>query len=138
MCYRTPMARAPMIVAPGEGRIYAMGPLTAVFKADCAETVDGYSISEWWLEPNTRGPGEHSNPEEHIFYVIAGTLRFSLDGEWSEVGAGGYVIIPGGVLHDFENRSGTRAGFISINVPGGFEERMPAIEAALSQEDLTL
>ena len=115
-----------------------MGPLQAVFKADCDETAQGYSVSEWWLEPNTRGPGEHANPEEHIFYVIAGTLRFSLDGEWSELGAGGYVIIPGGVTHDFENRGGTRAGFISINVPGGFEDRMPDIEAALAAEDLTI
>ena len=37
-----------------------MGRIDAVFKADGAETSAGYSISEWWLEPHTAGPGPHS------------------------------------------------------------------------------
>lgn len=31
---------------PGEGRIYRMGTMTAVFKADEAETDSRYSVSE--------------------------------------------------------------------------------------------
>lgn len=33
---------------------------------------------------------------------------------------------------DFENRGTHRTGFISINVPGGFESRMPHIVQALT------
>ena len=33
-----------------------MGRISARFKADGAETAGRYSISEWWLEPNTKGP----------------------------------------------------------------------------------
>lgn len=40
-----------------------MGPLEAVLKADGAETTGGYSISEWWLEPYTKGPGAHAHDE---------------------------------------------------------------------------
>jgi hypothetical protein len=36
-------------------------------------------------------------------------------------------VIPGGTPHDFENRAASRAGFISINVPGGFENMMPRL-----------
>jgi hypothetical protein len=39
--------RLPIYLAAGEGREYAMGRISAVFKADGSETGDGYSISEW-------------------------------------------------------------------------------------------
>ena len=54
---------------------------------------------------------------------------------------GGYVIIPGGAAHNFENRGAVKAGFISLNTPGGFEARMEGgdgIAAALGAEDLRL
>jgi len=41
--------RMPVIVAPGEGRSYDMGRIQAVFKADCDETANGYSISDGCL-----------------------------------------------------------------------------------------
>ena len=56
--------RAPIVRLPGEGREYPMGPLRAVFKADEAETRGAYSISEWWLDPYTRGPGAHQHEED--------------------------------------------------------------------------
>jgi hypothetical protein len=31
-----------------------MGRIQSVFKADGAETADRYSISEWWLDPETK------------------------------------------------------------------------------------
>jgi hypothetical protein len=54
------MGRQGIVLAAGEGRAYPMGRLAAVFKADGAETDGQYSISEWWLEPHTPGPGAHS------------------------------------------------------------------------------
>ncbi len=38
--------RKPVVLGPGEGRAYPMGPLSAVFKADGEETAHRYSISE--------------------------------------------------------------------------------------------
>lgn len=37
------------------------------------------------------------------------------------------VLGPGGTPHDFENRSGERAGFLNDSAPGDFEEAMPGI-----------
>jgi len=130
--------RKPIVVAPGQGRAYPMGRMRAVFKADGKESADGYSVSEWWLEPLTRGPPVHQHEEDHVFYVIAGTLSLHLDGDWSQAPRGTYAVIPGGTPHTFENRGPVRAGFISFNSPGGFEERVPDIAAALSAEDLSL
>ncbi len=44
-----------------------------------------------------------------------------------EATKGSFVLAPGGVPHDFENRTDARAGFLNISVPGGFEEHMPPI-----------
>jgi len=40
---------------------------------------------------------------------------------------GGFVLIPGGVMHNFENRSKERAGILNFNSSAGFEDEMPGI-----------
>lgn len=119
--------RKSFIVPPAAGRTYSMGKMHAVFKADGAETDSRYSVSEWWLEPNTTGPGIHAHPEDHVYYVIEGTVSLCLDGEWSHAERGSYALIVGGTQHTFENRGSVPCGFMSLNVPGGFESSMPAI-----------
>lgn len=120
-------ARSPIVLGPGAGRDYPMGRISAVFKADGAETGRRYSISEWWLEPNTRGPGPHSHPEDDVFYVIEGTMSFLIGDRWIEAPRGSFVLAPGGVTHDFENRGSGRAGVLNFYAPGTFEEHMPGI-----------
>jgi len=112
--------------------------MRAIFKADRDESAGRYSVSEWWLEPRTRGPDVHAHPEDHVFYVIAGTLSLRVNAEWSHAMKGTYVVIPGGTPHSFENQGSVRAGFISFNSPGGFEARMADIAAALTAADLRL
>ncbi len=119
--------RSPVLLAPGAGRAYAMGPVHAVFKADSDETRGRYSISEWWLEPYTRGPGAHTHDEDDVFFVIEGTMSFFVDGAWTDAPKGSLVIAPGGTPHDFENRSAERAGALNLSVPGDFEPHMKGI-----------
>lgn len=119
--------RAAVFLPPGEGRSYPMGRISAIFKADGAETESGYSISEWWLEPNTQGPGAHSHDEDDVFYVIEGTMSFLIGDRWIDAPGGSFVLAPGGMTHDFENRSSGRAGVLNLSIPGEFERNMPAI-----------
>jgi mannose-6-phosphate isomerase-like protein (cupin superfamily) len=121
-----PQRRA-IVLQPGEGRSYPMGRISAVFKADGAETAERYSISEWWLEPHTQGPGAHSHAEDDIFYVIEGTMSVLVGDRWVDASRGSFVLVPGGMVHDFQNRSETRAGVLNVSAPGAFEEDMPAI-----------
>ncbi len=104
-----------------------MGRISALFKADADETEDRYSISEWWLEPHTKGPGAHSHEEDDVFFVIEGTMSFLIGETWVEGPPGSFVLAPGGVRHDFENRSDERAGVLNLSIPGGFEKNMPGI-----------
>jgi mannose-6-phosphate isomerase-like protein (cupin superfamily) len=119
--------RHPVVLGPGEGRVYPMGRISALFKADGAETAQRYSISEWWLEPYTKGPGAHSHPEDDVFYVLSGMMSVLVDTEWIEAGAGSFVLVPGNMIHDFENRGADRAGVLNVSVPGDFEIQMPGI-----------
>jgi mannose-6-phosphate isomerase-like protein (cupin superfamily) len=121
--------RLPVVLAPGEGRSYEMGRIRSVFKADGAESGGGYSISEWWLDANTTGPGAHSHPEDDVFYVIEGTMSLLVGDRWVEAPQGAFVLVPGGVTHDFENRSEARAGVLNLSSPGEFEPHMPSIVA---------
>jgi len=104
-----------------------MGRIRALFKADGAETAGGYSVSEWWLDPHTQGPGAHAHPEDDIFYGIEGTMNVLVGDRWVDAARGSFVLIPGGVTHDFRNRSDERAGVLNFSTPGTFEENMPAI-----------
>jgi mannose-6-phosphate isomerase-like protein (cupin superfamily) len=119
---------APIHLGPGEGRHYPCGRMSAVFKADGAETQDRYSVSEWWLEPRSGGPGAHSHEaNDEIFYVIEGEAHLLIGDEWHAAPKGSFLRIPAGVTHDFENRSDARAGLLNVFLPGGFETNMSAI-----------
>lgn len=119
--------REPVVLAPGAGREYPMGRIGAIFKADGAESANRYSISEWWLEPKTKGPGAHSHDEDDVFFVIEGAMTFLLGDKWFEGHKGAFILVPGGIIHDFENRSSSRAGVLNFSAPGGFEPNMPSI-----------
>jgi quercetin dioxygenase-like cupin family protein len=121
------MDRKAIFIRPGQGRAYPMGRISSTFLADGAETAEKYSISEWWLEPHTTGPGPHSHDEDDAFYVIEGTMSFLLGDEWVDAPRGSFVLAPAGMTHDFENRSDARAGALNLSAPGGFEESMPGI-----------
>lgn len=116
------------MLGPEQGRVYELGKMRAVFKADGAETGDRYSVSEWWLEPHTSGPGAHSHEaNDEIFLVIEGRPSVLVGDQWIDVEQGSFLRIPAGTTHDFENRSDARAGLFNVFIPGGFEQNMPAI-----------
>lgn len=117
-----------LVVDPGGGRRYAMGSMSALFLADEAETDAEYSISEWWLDPHTGGPGAHSHEaHDDIFYVLDGAMTFLVGDNWRVVEKGGFVRVGRGTTHDFRNDGDVRAGMLNIYIPGGFEREMPAI-----------
>lgn len=122
-----PENRLPIILSPDAGRPYEMGRIFALFKADGEETAGHYSISEWWLEPHTQGPGAHSHDEDDVFYVLEGTMSFLIKDQWIDAPKGSFILAPGGVTHDFENRGSARAGVLNFSAPGNFEQHMPQI-----------
>lgn len=125
---QTAPTQTAIVLGPAEGRRYPLGRMTSIFKSDGEETSGRYSISEWWLEPYTRGPGKHVHDHnDDIFYVIEGRVAFLVGDQWIDAAKGSFVRVPAGMPHDFENQSPDRAGVLNIYIPGGFEDDMPAI-----------
>jgi mannose-6-phosphate isomerase-like protein (cupin superfamily) len=121
-------AQDAIILAPGQGRTYPCGSMTAVFKADENETDEQYSVSEWWLEAGADGPGAHQHPHnDEVFYVLEGTVAILVGTTWHEASRGTFIRIPARTQHDFANRTESRAGLLNFFIPGGFERNMPAI-----------
>ncbi len=134
---RDVMSPSDVIALPaGGGRRYAMGKLTAVFKADESETGSRYSVSEWILEPGQEGVGAHSHEmNDEIFYVLEGTPEVLVAEAWSAHGAGSFIRIPAGVTHDFRNPGATCARLLNVFIPGGFERHMPEIAAWFAKDE---
>lgn len=117
-----------LVLQAGQGRTYICGAMTAVFKADENETNEKYSISEWWLEPNSEGPGAHQHEDnDEVFYVIEGVASVLVGDRWINAGKGAFIRIPAKTIHDFANRTDEKAGVLNFFIPGGFERNMPSI-----------
>lgn len=117
-----------IILKAGEGRTYNCGTMTAVFKADENETDEKYSVSEWWLEPNSEGPGAHQHEvNDEVFYGIEGKTSVLVGDEWVTVEKGDFLRVPANTQHDFANRTNERSGLLNFFIPGGFERNMPSI-----------
>lgn len=58
---------------------------------------------------------------EEIFYVLEGSLTFTLDGQTYVCGAGDFVSIPPTHIHTFSNPNDAPARFLLLFSPGGFE-----------------
>ena len=56
-----------------------------------------------------------------------GIMSVLVDEAWIHVTRGSFILVLGGVTHDFENRSDTRAGVLNLSIPGSFERPMPYI-----------
>ncbi len=117
-----------LILKAGEGRTYNCGTMTAIFKADENETNEKYSVSEWWLDPNSDGPGAHSHDEnDEVFYVLEGIITLLVGDKWIDAEKGTFLRIPAKTMHDFKNVTNEKTGVLNFFIPGGFERNMSAI-----------
>jgi mannose-6-phosphate isomerase-like protein (cupin superfamily) len=75
-------------------------------------------------------PHLHRTSSE-LFYVLEGTMLFSLNGELAEVGKGGLVVIPPDMPHAFGAADGSAAKVLAVLSPGierfGYFQRLAAI-----------
>ena len=114
------MSIDPIILPPGGGRAYELGPMRGVFKADGPETEDRYCVSEWSVEPGQPGPGAHHHEaQDEIFLVTEGTMSFLVGETWTDAPRGTFLLVPAGVTHDFENRTDEPAAAFNVFIPGG-------------------
>ena len=98
------MNNQPLIVRQEEGEI--LGVLGSQIKLVCKgdRTGSAWSLMEC-AAPREVGPPPHHHEWDEAYYVIAGDVRFSLEGREVVLHAGDFIHIPGGTVHGF--RGGT-------------------------------
>lgn len=126
---------SPIYLPREAGRRYDLGSMQAVFKADGDETGERYSISEWWLDPLSNGPGPHQREaSDEIFVALVGSPSVLAGDRWHETAPESTIVIPAGVEHDFANRTPVRVCLLNVYIPGGFEQNMPEIVAWFAKQ----
>lgn len=77
------------IVRPGEGELIASGPSQIRILEDGSNTSRRLGIGEVVIPPHTPGPPQHRHAQhDEGFYVLSGTVRFTIGLDDHEVGAG--------------------------------------------------
>lgn len=102
-------------LAPGAGRSFGPGINVKVELGDSAD----FAMFESALPPAFDGPPPHVHRVyDEAFYVLDGSVAFSLDGHTTDRPAGSCVFIPRGVPHGFDNPGDTPAKILVITTPG--------------------
>src|SRR5438132_11670186 len=94
----------PLVLRPGEGERFELGPSAAVFKADAEATQGRFALVETTIEPGFPGPKLHVHHDTlDMFFVLEGTLTMQLGDETLDLAAGSFVLVPPGTAHTFSN-----------------------------------
>lgn len=75
-----------------------------------------YSVSEWWVDPHTEGTYPHQHEEDDLFFVIEGVMSFFVKDSWFDAPRGSFILVPGGTLHGFQNRSELKAAVLNFSI----------------------
>lgn len=125
------MTRAPLIIRPADrpDALTVVGTSVTVL-ADSAET-GGMAITFQEGAAGT-GPPPHCHPWDEAFYVLEGTIEFTLGETTAALEAGSLVHVPGGTTHAFNYGPNggrmlemTGQGSKAATMFGDFDREMP-------------
>lgn len=114
------MSKQTSVVKQGEGeRLSVMGAAVR-FLCGAQQTERAWSLMEVEL-PERAGPPPHDHPWDEAYYVVAGEVRFQLDGREQFFRAGDFIYAPGGTLHGFQGASSEPARLLIFDAPAHAE-----------------
>ncbi|MEU4503727.1 cupin domain-containing protein [Streptomyces sp. NPDC024089] len=110
--------RAVSVVGPGDGETIVLGTTRMRVLEDGSHTGHRLAIAESVLAPRTQGPPQHRHAQhDEGFYVLSGTVRFTVGDEDYDATAGTLVMVPPGTPHTFANLTDQPAVMLSTFTP---------------------
>jgi quercetin dioxygenase-like cupin family protein len=85
------------------------------------DTSGNFSSVEVVSPPGSSVPKHIHLAMDELFYVLEGTVDFTLDDRVERVEKGGMVFVPRGEIHGFRNVESTHSRMLDLHTPGGFE-----------------
>ncbi|MER7225581.1 cupin domain-containing protein [Streptomyces rubradiris] len=106
------------VVGPGDGETIVLGTTHMRVLEDGSHTGHRLAIAESVLAPHTQGPPQHRHSQhDEGFYILSGTVRFTVGDEDYDATTGTLVLVPPGTPHTFANLSGRPAVMLSTFTP---------------------
>jgi quercetin dioxygenase-like cupin family protein len=106
------------VVGPDDGETIILGTTRLRVLEDGSNTGHRLGLAESVLAPHTPGPPQHRHAQhDEGFYVISGTVRFTVGQQDYDAEAGTLVMVPPGAPHTFANVTGRPAVMLSTFTP---------------------
>lgn len=86
------------------------------------ETAGRMAVMAYTIPAESPGPPLHHHAFDESFLVLDGMLTVHANGELTDLNAGDLLVVPGGAVHGFANRSQSPARFLITCSPAGFEQ----------------
>jgi mannose-6-phosphate isomerase-like protein (cupin superfamily) len=107
-----------VIVGPHEGDFALTHPLQMRILEDGSTTSHRLGIGEITIAPHVSGPPQHRHAQhDEGFYVVSGTVRFTVGDRSYDASAGALVMVPPGAPHTFANVSDEPAVLLNTFTP---------------------
>lgn len=107
------------IVGPGQGETIPLGPAVQMrILEDGSTTEHRLGMAESTLAPHTAGPAQHRHTQhDEGFYVVSGTVRFTIGDQVHDAGPATLVMVPTGAPHTFANNGDEPAVLLTAFTP---------------------
>ncbi|GAA4495747.1 cupin domain-containing protein [Actinoallomurus oryzae] len=106
------------VVGPDDGETIVLGTTRMRVLEDGSNTGHRLGLAESVLAPHTPGPPQHRHAQhDEGFYIISGTVRFTVGDKDYDATAGTLVMVPPGAPHTFANVTDQPAVMLSTFTP---------------------
>jgi len=108
----------PSVVGPDDGESIQLGSTRMRILEDGGTTGHRLGIGEITLAPHTEGPPQHRHAQhDEGFYVVSGTVHFTVGDTTYEAPPGTLAMIPPGAPHTFANLGDEPAVLLNTFTP---------------------
>ncbi|WP_030689900.1 cupin domain-containing protein [Streptomyces globisporus] len=106
------------VVGPDDGETIVLGTTHMRVLEDGSHTGHRLAIAESVLAPHTQGPPQHRHARhDEGFYILSGTVRFTVGDEDYDATTGTLVMVPPRTPHTFANLTDRPAVMLSTFTP---------------------
>lgn len=112
-----------IVQATGDGvETYEVQGMQITVRATGADTGGAFALLEFVMPAGSGPPTHFHRAMEESFYMLEGSMDFTLAGHTTEIGPRGFVMIPRTVEHRFTVSARGPARMLLLLAPAGFEE----------------
>jgi mannose-6-phosphate isomerase-like protein (cupin superfamily) len=131
------MSATPIVHQPGKGETLHVVGETIRILVDSAATGGACLVFENTSPPGSGPPLHRHGRDDEAFFVVEGTVKFSVNGQEAMLGPGGFAFAPRGSIHTFLNVGPGPCRMIITCTPGGLEVPFRECDALARQGRMT-